>query len=284
MATAVIAQTDERTPRGVDKVQRYGWDVQDSPGDFKLIDKKQLIINDEYQREASPTKILELSRNWSWIACGAISVAEREGSYWVVDGQHRLLAARKRSDIRALPCIVFGIEDVAEEAQGFLNANANRKPVNAVAKHRAAVVAGDELAARVQGLLDLLGLTLSGHPKTADQIRCIALIRRRAAEDFRALEQVLTLAVGLARDEEVPVHERLVDGLFYLNRNVEMGLADPRLRKRLKEVGATKLRDAASRAAAYFSRGGAKVFATGMLDALNKGLHRRFSFKGESDQ
>lgn len=283
LAVAERPTNSEERVLGRDKIERYGWKVQDHPGDFELIHKTQLIINEEYQRAASPTKIRELQRDWSWVACGAISVARRSGSYWVVDGQHRVLAAKKRSDIAELPCIVFSVEDVAEEARGFLNANANRKPVSAVAKHRAAVVAGDPDAVALQQVLDEFGIepnpTNDGNP---DHISCIASAAKKSAESVEDFKLVFGVAIELARASDQQLPAVLLDGLWYLNRNVEGGVSNPRLRKRLFDTGASRLVEGANRAAAFFAKGGAKVWATGMLEVLNKGLQKRFSFSGDA--
>jgi uncharacterized protein YijF (DUF1287 family) len=273
MATAYA----ETTPKGVDKVSRYKWTSVDRPGEFKMLDKQRIQIDASYQRTANDRKIKELTSKWSWIACGSITVAKRNGEYWAIDGQHRVLAAMRRSDITAMPCMIFDTEEVSEEAQGFLNANKNRKPVSAIAAHRAQVVAGDMLAIRLQALLDHLGLVIQDSPHAPFGIRCIAQARRQAAEDFDRFRDVLTLCVDLAKADSIVITERLIDGLGYLNKNVEGGFRDnARLRKRIHEIGGRRLLEGAARAAAYFSKGGAKVFAAGMLDVLNKGLQRRF--------
>lgn len=272
---------DEVTHKGVDKVAFYKWSVEDKRGELRYLNKRVLLVNADYQRSANHNKVLELSRNWSWIACGTISVAERDGGLWVMDGQHRVLAALKRKDIQELPCVVFKTDDVAEEARGFLNANTNRKAMSAVAKHKAAVIAGDDMAIRIQALFDELGVVAAENSESPNQVRCVAMIRRKAEDNFTAAETVFRLSLDLARQSNVAVQERLFSGLWYLHRNVEGGLDAPRLRKRIKEVGALRLVDAAQRAAAFFSRGGDKVFATGMLETLNKGLQKRFAFVAE---
>ncbi len=275
MATAVI-DVEERTPKNLDKVQRYKWEVADCPGEFRRINKKDIRVDAAYQRDANANKVLEFRRNWSWVACGTISVAERDGFYWAMDGQHRVLAAQGRSDIRTMPCLVFDIDDVAVEAKGFLNANGNRKPVSAIDKHRARIIAEDELAVKIQETLDALGLTLAKSARSAGDFGAISWAYRNAADDFETFRKVLTLSTEICRDAGVPVAEKLVDGLLYIERNYEGGVTERKLAARIRRVGAERLIEAATRAAAYFARGGARVFAQGMMDALNKGVHSKF--------
>lgn len=275
MATAVI-DIEETTHCGIDKISRYKWEVQDSPGEFKRIDKKRIRVDAAYQRDANENKILELRRNWSWVACGTISVSERDGFYWAMDGQHRVLAAMARGDIKTMPCLVFGIEDVAEEARGFLNANGNRKPVSAISKHRARIVAHDECAIKIQQTLDELGLSLSKSATGCGQFGAISWAYRRATEDFQSFRKVLILAAELCRAAKMPVAEKLIDGLWYIERNYEGGICEKKIAARIRHVGADRLLEGALRAAAYFARGGARIFAQGMLDVLNKGIHSKF--------
>ena len=144
------------TAKGVDKVKRYGWSVQDAPGEMRLLHKDMLQIHPAYQRDLVPQKVSEISAAWSWVALGALVVGERGGEFWVIDGQHRAAAAKRRSDITHLPCVVFKTADVKQEARGFLTIQTMRKPVTAVAKQKAMVTAGDEVAGFVQQTVETL--------------------------------------------------------------------------------------------------------------------------------
>lgn len=270
----------EITPYGVDKVARYGWVMKNEPGEQKMLHKSVLRINQEYQRDVVPNKVREIAAAWSWISFGAIVVAERDGEFWVIDGQHRILAAKRRSDISALPCVVFKTFDVKEEAQGFLDLNTGRKPVTAVAKYKAMVAAGDSDAIYVQQQLESLGLEVKPTANTPGQIKCIAWCLKRAAENKDAFRQVLSVAADLSAQDNMSVSERVLDGLWILNQRCGDGLFDKRLLKRLREKGARLLLDGANRAAAYYASGGAKIWAQGMLAELNKGLQKKFVMDG----
>lgn len=101
------------------KIDRYGWTVKDKPGEMKMLHKSVLKVHPSYQRHALKQKIASIASSWSWVAAGAIIVGERGGEYWVIDGQHRVLAAHNRADIDKLPCIIFVTDDVKQEARGF---------------------------------------------------------------------------------------------------------------------------------------------------------------------
>ncbi len=267
----------ERSKIG-DKVAGYKWLCVDKPGTLAMLDKLSLKIDDSYQRDLNHPKTLELASQWSWIACGVLIVAKRGKYYWVIDGQHRLAAALKRSDIKELPCIVFETEAPKEEAIGFLRSNTNRKPIGAVARHKAAIAAEDPVAQMVHKEIVAAGLEVSTTASRAPQIKCITICTVFARQDMPAFRNVIRVAARLSISAGIAVHEKLISGLWYVHMNIEGGLNDGRISKRIFDVGALRLIEGAKRAGAFYTRGGPKVFAEGMLQEINKGLHNKFQF------
>jgi hypothetical protein len=268
------------TAKGVDKTARYGWVTKDAPGTLQMLHKDVLQIHPAYQRDVLPDKVKAITAAWSWLSLGALVVGERGGEFWVIDGQHRTLAAKRRSDITHLPCVVFKTADVKTEARGFLECNTGRKPVTAVGKQKALVAAGDEVAAYVQQQCEALRLQIKPNAKTVGQLKCVAWCMRRASDDKAVFRLVLEMGAELSAQDQMPVNEMLLEGLWLLHLKCGDGLADKRLTKRLREKGARVLLDAAKRAAAYYVTGGGKVWAQGMLAELNKGLQRKFQMDG----
>lgn len=72
-----LSLNEERAHNGkMSKIDRYNWTIQDTPGEMKFIHKASIEIDHSYQRNANETKLTAIARDWSWIACGAIVVAE----------------------------------------------------------------------------------------------------------------------------------------------------------------------------------------------------------------
>lgn len=268
----------------IDTVTRYGWKLKDQPGKLKMLHKDALSIDADYQRDALTEKVRQIAANWSWLSLGALVVGERDGQYFVIDGQHRLLAAKKRTDIKELPCVVFETADVKTEARGFLDLNTGRKPVSAFGKQKALVAAGDELASFVHNTCKELGIEVVSSAHAGKQLRCISLCIRRAGENRAAFSRVLRVAAGLSMQDNVPITDKLLDGLLYIHMNCGQGLDDKRLVKRLYEKGTVALLEAAHRAAVFYTRGGAKVWATGMLEEINKNLRNKFTMENGVDK
>jgi hypothetical protein len=265
-----------------DKIERYKWKLLDQPGELRMLNKKVLCVDENYQRAANDAKVKELARAWSWLACGAILVAERESSFFVFDGQHRVMAALRRSDIERLPCVVFKTSGTKEEAEAFLRANKNRKPLNSMAKFRAATTAGHPEAILVNQLITGVGRTISGKSDGAT-VRCLALMMRHAKLQPDVLTRLFPL-IGIVCVGK-PVHERILDGLLYIETHLpdEQSLIDKEWRKRMLRVGYDGLLDAANRFAAAYSKGGARVWAVGMVEAMNKGCRNRMEMAAKED-
>lgn len=283
MATALKAN-EELTPHGLDKIVRYGWTIKNAPGKLEYISKRKLVVGAEYQRDATTpaakAKIIAIASEWDWMACGIIVVAKVDGKFRVIDGQHRKYGADRRSDIDLLPCVVFEPEEIAEEALAFLRLNTLNKPMSAIDKHRARLVAEDESAAKIDETLNRLGLNLTKRASKAGDFGAISWAYKKASEDFANFEAVVEATAEICAADGMPIPEKLLDGMWHLNQVIEGGLNNARLRTRIRHVGAQRLYDGAIRAAAYFARGGARVFATGMIDVLNKGVHLKFELPG----
>jgi len=262
---------------GVDKIERYGWTVKPERGTYMEIRKGSLLVNrDVYQRDEIGSKALEFAKQWSWIACGTLIVAKRGGQYWVVDGQHRKGGADRRSDIDTLPCLVFEVDEVEREAQAFLDANTNRRPVLALAKFKALLATGDEEAQFIEGAINAAGLTISAYCQSAGQFKAINAAQRIAKLDRHALVRVLTVGADLTHADDMPLQQRMILGLYYLHTTIEGGLDNRGLVKRMTQVRAKALSRGADAAAQYYASGGAKVYGNGMLDVINKGLRNKF--------
>lgn len=263
------------------KVARYEWGaIRDQKPALCWIDKAALFVDHTYQRDATEKKVVAIARDFSWAALGAICVAKRDrGQLYVFEGQHRVLAAMKRVDITSLPCLVFESMGVSDEAAAFLRTNSLRRPVNANERYRALLVTNDPDALHVQTLITQCGRT-PGTASSSGVARCLNLLLDLARSNRENLNQIFPVAAEICVGH--PLHERIVDGLSYLNLRMPDGesIADRRWRQRLVKVGYDDLHQAIGRAAAFYSRGGSKVFAAGILSAVNKGLVNKLEIDG----
>lgn len=95
---------------------------------FALIPISSLEIDTGYQRRIK-SKIKKMIRDWNYELCDVIIVSYRDGKFYVVDGQHRVEAAKQQKvdpDLTYLPCQVLLDMTREEEARRFLALNTSQ--------------------------------------------------------------------------------------------------------------------------------------------------------------
>lgn len=258
----------------IDKISRYGWIVKDDRGTYKQINKNLIVVEPAYQRAQSHNMIMKLAAKWSWIACGTISVVERENKYYAIDGQHRVMAAQMRSDIDTLDCMVYNVKSLVGEARGFVDCNINsRCLVSALDTFKAQLMAEDPDAMYLEKIFTDFGLHAgksSTNPKYIGWIRSCYKMMKASRPKF---EQTMSIVKEMGERYKEPVPEKLAHGLFYINMHLSTDFEDPRLRTKImsftiKEYIAS-IRDAIVMGN-YSSYGAANVYAKGILDLINK--------------
>lgn len=136
---------------------------------LEIVPIDELSIDPTYQRSvenrASQKLIREIAQDWHWGLCQPLVVSARDegASLFVIDGQHRLEAARLRGDIDALPCVLVECDGAEEEAASFVQLNQHRRPLNAIELFRAALASGEDEAAGIAKALEDAGLTMAPH-------------------------------------------------------------------------------------------------------------------------
>lgn len=129
----------------------------------------QLQIDPEYQRsiENGPSQALirKIAQYWDWSLCLPLVASRRPGvsGLFVIDGQHRLAAAKLRRDIAQLPCVVLEIANKADEAAAFVHLNQQRRPLNKLDIFKAAVASGDRESTAIVAAMTEAGLSVAPH-------------------------------------------------------------------------------------------------------------------------
>lgn len=274
-----VAPTPNR--KAADKVSKFKWRPLGELGKFMWLDKKILQVDRSYQRDDEyKKKIIGIAADWKWESCGAISVMRRDdGSFVVVDGQNRTLAAWRRSDITELPCMVFQSRGITHEASSFIEINTNRKPVSAYSKFRAKMIAGDQSANEIISVLEENLLTLKPDGQAPGTITCIAACERVYAQSPSRFKTVIRLASGLAAAEQAGIPAILLGGLAVLDRKIQGGLQNQRFVERLVQVGALGLVAGARKMSYRVGKGGEAVWAEGMLEVVNRKRGAKFSME-----
>ena len=147
----------------VNAVLEYSEDVGTYP-ELKWLDCKdpQIIIDDNYQRSVNMPHVQRLLANFNWNSFQPITLAVLpDGRFTVLDGQHRLEAAKLHPSVTKIPAYVVDLPELQDQAQAFVISNTNRLGVNVVNIYWASLTAGKPEYVEMQTLLDSLNLEIS---------------------------------------------------------------------------------------------------------------------------
>lgn len=104
-----------------------------------------------------------IAREFDPALFGVITLAEREGgSYYILDGQHRVAAVVKMGAADTLlPCEVITGKSYKEEAEIFYKRNSRRAVMTSQDKFRGALEAGEDRAPEIVDILESCGFVVN---------------------------------------------------------------------------------------------------------------------------
>jgi hypothetical protein len=147
----------------MNKIEKFDWAKPGDRGRNIEMPICDLLIDHSYQRmEVSAINTLAIAKNFNWTSFGTLTIMRREnGACYVIDGQQRLAAIKKRGDIIRVPCRVFDSDGPEHEAIAFVAINVNRKSVSAVSKFNANFMGGHNPEVEIGGWLKENNLRIS---------------------------------------------------------------------------------------------------------------------------
>ncbi len=124
-----------------------------------------LIVDERYQRTVSGAAgkrlIRKIVSEFHWPYFGVIAATDNgDGTYCVIDGQHRAEAARQHPEVHSVPVMVIEEMTLSEQARAFVEINQSRVRLSALQIHRAAVRAGDPVAVDIDRVATECGVII----------------------------------------------------------------------------------------------------------------------------
>jgi len=211
--------------------------------ELRWLDIDALRIDDSYQRPLGRGNILAIERiaaAFQWSMFTPVVVAPLvEGSYALIDGQHRTHAARLAGFDQVPAMVVIAPE--AGQAAAFAAINGTTIKISPINLYRAALVARIPWALRCEAAVAAAGCRLltvnqsAKHRKVRDLV-CIGMIRDHIAKDRDALVTAVLAAIaaqpGVTREHFAeailtPFLVALVAILSHQPRQDEIGPDEP---------------------------------------------------------
>lgn len=185
------------------------------PRDIEYIPISRLLVDSNVQRERSEHRVTRIADNFSEDALGTVTVSRRaNGSYHIIDGQHRTEAARlARGESFPMPCRVFHGLSIEAEARMFRLLNDTVK-VDALPLFHVRVVEGESVAVHIAGIADENGWKIATRTSgAAGYLHCVAALERLYRRDPEALSKALATVIRAWGTEPPSGDGRLIEGI-----------------------------------------------------------------------
>jgi hypothetical protein len=260
------------------KRDQYSWDTSGPTGEFAWVDKRDLNIDERYQRdETSKSKVVHIAKHWDWLMLGVISVIRRsDKTLWVFDGGHRTRAAFYRDDVQAIPCMVHDFDDLGAEAKAFVVRNTMISNVSAVDRYKASVCAEEPTAIATKQLLEELGLEVKKTSNGKHSVKCIGAIQRIMQEDPQLARRVVVFVDKMVRDSALS--SSVIRGLFLLCKHFDDIDILHKYRDKLLSFSMRDMEIRIAQVKREVGAGGEKVEALGVMACINKGLKNKLKW------
>lgn len=166
-----------------------------------------------YQRPLEAPRVTSMASQFNWDLVGALELSQRpDGSFWVVDGQHRLFTIKQAvGDEAEVMCVVHHGLSVRDEAKLFRELNKLRKVVGALADFHAAVTQKDKTACEIAKMVAKFGLSVQGSYEW-NNVRAIqsVIYAHSRNENLEQCLRILTAWDSHKRDHDPAVFDQNV--------------------------------------------------------------------------
>jgi hypothetical protein len=180
-----------------------------------------LHVDRTYQRSLesrrSQAAIEHICENFRWSLFDACSVTKGLTGYLIIDGQHRVEAARRRK-ISEVPCLVKSMASVQEQARAFVTLNRDRVAVTGFAIYHALVAAGDAEANEMARVCAAANVEVARYPMPVHHMPpthtlSVASIRTAIARNGASATTSALTILRLCFDEPGALRAHLITAL-----------------------------------------------------------------------
>ncbi len=165
---------------------------------FEKIPIKNLVSNQDYQRNLSQAHIIKAAENFDVFQINPVKVSRRDGINYVFNGQHTIEIVALVSGSRETPvwCMIYDELNYAHEADIFANQMKYVKPLQPLEVFNANLEAGNPEQLMIRDLVESYGLTI-GNKQIYGEISAISTIENIYMKyGYHVLDRVLYLILA----------------------------------------------------------------------------------------
>lgn len=165
---------------------------------FEQIPIKNLVSNQEYQRNLSRSHINRAAENFDLYQINPVKVSRRNGINYVFNGQHTIEIVALVSGSRETPvwCMVYDDLDYSHEADIFANQMKFVKPLIPYEIFMANIEAGNDKQLMIRDLVESYGMIIGSSKKPGAICAVSTLEYIFDKHGYHALDRVLRLIIG----------------------------------------------------------------------------------------
>ena len=234
---------------------------------FEQIPIKNLVSNQEYQRNLSIRHVHRTVENFDLYQINPVKVSRRNGVNYVFNGQHTIEIIATVSGSRETPvwCMIYDDLEYTQEADIFANQLKYVKPLLPYEIFMSNVEAGNDNQLIIKSLVESYGLFISPSkvPGGICAVSCLEYIHQKFG--FHLLDRTLRLCVGTWEGDNNSLSANMLKGIAQLIVAFGDVLKDDVFKEKVgkfssREIGRT----------AKERKAGSLGYAEAMLIAYNK--------------
>ena len=252
---------------------------------FEQIPIKNLVSNQEYQRNLSKSHIKHTVSNFDAYQINPVKVSRRDGINYVFNGQHTIEIIAIVSGSRETPvwCMIYDDLDYEQEADIFANQQKYVKSLTPYEIFMANVEAGNDEQLIIKDLVESYGIFLSS-TKTPGGIRAVATLENIYRKfRFHTLDRTLRLCIGTWEGDVNSLSANILKGISKLIVAYENELKDDIFKEKVGRCSIKELSRVANE-----RKAGSLGYAEAMLLVYNKKLRTPLKleklYKTKSDE
>lgn len=236
---------------------------------FELIPIRDLVSNQEYQRNLSWGHVKKAVDNFDLNQINPIKVSRRNGTNYVFNGQHtaEIVAAVSGSRDTPVWCMIYDELDYEQEADIFANQMKNVKPLSPYDVFNGHCQAGNDKELLIKGLVESFNLQVSS--KAGPGLICAvgALESIFDKYGYEMLEKVLGLIIMTWEGEQKSFSANIMNGMARFLYSYQDKVSETVFKEKLGIISIKELTKTAKE-----RKAGSLGFAEAMLIYYNKRL------------
>lgn len=236
---------------------------------FEQIPIKNLVSNQEYQRNLSISHIRRAAENFDLYQINPVKVSRRNGVNYVFNGQHTIEIVAAVSGSRDTPvwCMVYDDMEYQHEADVFANQQRFVKTLSPYEIFNANIEAGNDQQLMIKAIVESYGLSI-GPSKSPNTICAISSLEHIFMKyGYQTLDRTMRLCIGTWEGESYSLTSNMLKGIAILIATFDDKLKDDMFKEKLGAYTAKEIiRNAKDR------RPGSMGYAEAMLLAYNRKL------------